>query len=781
MRKTKLYLIVFVVLLFTGCFEDHGKVYITADKKNTTFSIDGKKVNTSKPIELIVGKYTLKAVSPIDNFWQYVGKKEFEVNKDKTIDIKVKTFKEPTKKRIEYLSNLKNFNPNTYKFKWYDKNTSHEIQVLKAKVNNYINNNQYNLINPKDIIIAKYNNKLKMIKQDIDKTIKDSIQLVSTLENSKPVYDVAIKDGYIISGSGDKTIKIYELKTGKLIKILRGHKKEVTSIIVKDNYIISSSNVNIKIWSLKTGKLIRTIRLSKCQFCSNKIDIYKNYIFNSLGNTVKIWSLKTGKLIKTLKTKARSIDDVKVNKDYIVVALYNKINHYIQVWSMKTKKLLYTINYNDSIRTLAILDNYILSSSLNNDMKVWSLKNGKFIKTLDKYGKDAMSIATQDNYIVSATYNHNIEIASLKNNTLIKIKKGHKSTVSSIAIKGNYIVSGSWDNTIKIWKLKMSLKKLEKLKSIQNQLNNLLNKIDLYSIKQKELNIKYEMVYKYGKIGEIYVPSVSWSSSTPNTSHTYINGRSYTSTTYTHSSGTNSGYSTTRQGYKAINRITNNSDKYYLLKIKSSWKGKYTTVGTSSSWGGDERRVWGEKYQDGYKYNTFIIPPNKSIKYQFEVGEEKSPVKTQILSAYIVPKEYADKLFEALDEKNEAIILINKFLNEKRIEAWHDRLNNLKTKIIKKVHQEFNKRYVHDVEVSMLLSKDYDADFGGDVTITVKVPTLMCVYLNTPFGNKKIYFMTKGSKSIVYHKIKGLNKSSKLKIIKVTPEIEIIDAEDEDW
>lgn len=61
---------------------------------------------------------------------------------------------------------------------------------------------------------------------------------------------------YIISGSKDATIKIWERTTGNLLRSLRNHKKYVNSVVVSPdgNNIISGSNdKTVKVWDLNTG------------------------------------------------------------------------------------------------------------------------------------------------------------------------------------------------------------------------------------------------------------------------------------------------------------------------------------------------------------------------------------------------------------------------------------------------------------------------------------------------------------------------------------------------
>ncbi len=68
------------------------------------------------------------------------------------------------------------------------------------------------------------------------------------------------KDGkYIVSGSWDKSIKIWERETGNQIQTLKGHSSGVTSVAFSkdEKYIISGSDdKSIKIWERETGSEI---------------------------------------------------------------------------------------------------------------------------------------------------------------------------------------------------------------------------------------------------------------------------------------------------------------------------------------------------------------------------------------------------------------------------------------------------------------------------------------------------------------------------------------------
>ena len=65
----------------------------------------------------------------------------------------------------------------------------------------------------------------------------------------------------LCSGSSDKTVKIWNLKTSKCLKTLKGHLDKVTCLQVFDVSLVSGSDdTTIKIWNIITGECISTIQ-----------------------------------------------------------------------------------------------------------------------------------------------------------------------------------------------------------------------------------------------------------------------------------------------------------------------------------------------------------------------------------------------------------------------------------------------------------------------------------------------------------------------------------------
>ncbi|MBW4670871.1 MAG: WD40 repeat domain-containing protein [Cyanomargarita calcarea GSE-NOS-MK-12-04C] len=97
----------------------------------------------------------------------------------------------------------------------------------------------------------------------------------------------------LVSGCGDKTIKIWNLETGELIRTLTGHRDGVYAIALSpDDKIIASGSADktIKLWYAKTGELLGTFVGHANTITAVKFSTSGEILVSgSLDKTIKIW------------------------------------------------------------------------------------------------------------------------------------------------------------------------------------------------------------------------------------------------------------------------------------------------------------------------------------------------------------------------------------------------------------------------------------------------------------------------------------------------------------
>ena len=109
---------------------------------------------------------------------------------------------------------------------------------------------------------------------------------------------------FIVSGSYDKTLKVWDSETGNCIRTLSGNSGSVYSCAIShDNkFIVSGSDDNtLKVWDSETGNCIRTLSGNSGSVSSCAISHDNKFIVSgSDDKTLKVWDSETGNCIRTM-------------------------------------------------------------------------------------------------------------------------------------------------------------------------------------------------------------------------------------------------------------------------------------------------------------------------------------------------------------------------------------------------------------------------------------------------------------------------------------------------
>lgn len=222
----------------------------------------------------------------------------------------------------------------------------------------------------------------------------------------------------IVSGSQDKSVKIWNTTTGTLLLTLTGHTDAVRSVNFSPDgtKIVSCSWDNsIKIWNSTTGTLLKTLSGTSA-VCSVNFSPDGSKIVSGNGDaSIKIWDANTGVLLQILR------------------------GHYRMVTS---------VNF-------SIDGSKIVSGSLDNRVIIWNASTGTMLRVLAGHKEYVMSVnfSPDGNKIVSGSYDKSVKVWSVSTGALIETLTGHSDAVYSVNFSpdGNRIVSGGWDKDIKIW------------------------------------------------------------------------------------------------------------------------------------------------------------------------------------------------------------------------------------------------------------------------------------------------------------------------------------------
>ncbi|MBD2609722.1 serine/threonine protein kinase [Nostoc punctiforme FACHB-252] len=306
----------------------------------------------------------------------------------------------------------------------------------------------------------------KLINSNLSKTQSTAKTQTISLErtigtwnsgHSQAVLALAISpDGQTLaSGSSDKTIKVWKLNSGKIIRHLTGHVLQVNSIAISSDgqTLVSSSNdKRIKVWNLNTGKeiinsIVNSEDIISVAFCPNK----PMFISGDSDGKVALWDIKTGQYIRTLATHEHRVSSLALSQQYVASGSWDGT---IKVWPKST-----FTGHLKRVRSVAISSNeqILVSASEDKTIIVWNLNTGEQIYTLSGHSNpvNCLAISPDGQTVVSGSDDEKIKVWDLSNGQEVYSINAHLDGVNALVFTpdGQTLVSGGKDTTIKVWRM----------------------------------------------------------------------------------------------------------------------------------------------------------------------------------------------------------------------------------------------------------------------------------------------------------------------------------------
>lgn len=255
----------------------------------------------------------------------------------------------------------------------------------------------------------------------------------------------------LISGSKDKTVRIWDLNSGECIKIFRGHTSSVRHIKVIENKIVTASHdKTLRVWDIDSTEVLYTMEgHEEYVMCIKVLKESNTVLSGSHDTTIKTWDLATGKCIRTLKAHNSGVSCIKVVGNTLFSGSDDKT---IKIWDHVTGECKRTLSGHEQyVMSIKSRGSLLFSGSWDKTIRIWNIATGECIKVLKGHAQGIYSIKVIDNVIISCSGDNTVKIWDANSGTCHKTLEGHRRHVMAVKVAGNRIFTGSSDKTIKVW------------------------------------------------------------------------------------------------------------------------------------------------------------------------------------------------------------------------------------------------------------------------------------------------------------------------------------------
>jgi len=272
---------------------------------------------------------------------------------------------------------------------------------------------------------------------------------------------------WFVTGSADRTIKIWEMATGRLKLSLTGHINAIRGLAVstRSPFLFSAGDdKTVKCWDLEANKVVRQYHghLSGVYSCAlhPALDVL---ITGSRDATARVWDIRTKACVHVLSGHRDTIWAVSAQAAEPQV-ITGSADHVVRTWDLATGKTMGQLTHHKKqVRALAVHPTeYSYASAGADNIKKWKCPESRFMLNFSGHNSIVNTLACNGPVMFSGGDNGSMRFWDWRTGYCFQrdqtvVQPGSLDAeagifASTFDMTGSRLITCEADKTIKFWK-----------------------------------------------------------------------------------------------------------------------------------------------------------------------------------------------------------------------------------------------------------------------------------------------------------------------------------------
>ncbi|KAK8213667.1 F-box/WD repeat-containing protein 7 [Phyllosticta capitalensis] len=256
-------------------------------------------------------------------------------------------------------------------------------------------------------------------------------------QHKECVYTIQHSAKYVVSGSRDKTIRIWDLETQRLVVApLTGHDASVLCLQFDerpehDIVVSGGSDCHVIVWRFSTGQMIKKLERAHNESVLNLRFDDRYLVTCSKDKTIKVWSRR--ELVPSDQDYPVASGSGARFPSYIIRNPDESLTKQPNIKPLPAFSLLMVLEgHTAAVNAIQTYDDQIVSASGDRTVKVWAIRNGTCLKTIPGHSKGIACVQFDGRRIVTGSSDETVRIFDRASGAEVACLRGHANLVRTV-------------------------------------------------------------------------------------------------------------------------------------------------------------------------------------------------------------------------------------------------------------------------------------------------------------------------------------------------------------